>query len=64
MAMLNSAFFYCPWHPKERKPFFCCLGTLPGVLDGNVERRLSTIAWCWAKLGCLITGGVLGGDAA
>jgi hypothetical protein len=24
MAMLNGAFFYCPWHPKERKPFFCC----------------------------------------
>jgi hypothetical protein len=40
------------------------LGALLGVLDGGVGRRLPTLAQGWVKLGRLVAGGVLGGDAA
>jgi hypothetical protein len=42
--------------------FTTTLGTLHGVLDGDVERCLPAIAWGQAKLGCHATSGVLGDD--
>jgi hypothetical protein len=45
------------------------LATLVGILDGDVGRRIIVAAWGhlpaaygWAKFGCLVAGGVLGGD--
>jgi hypothetical protein len=39
------------------------LGTLLGVLGGDVGRCFFTIMWGWVKLGRLVAGSVLGGNA-
>jgi hypothetical protein len=45
-------------------PLPSTIGTLPSVLDGDIRQRFPAIASSWVKLGPLIVGSVLGGDAA
>jgi hypothetical protein len=45
-------------------PLFATLGTLPDVLDGDIDRRFPAAAWGQVKLGYLVVDGALGGDAA
>jgi hypothetical protein len=45
-------------------PIPITLGALPGVLGGDVRHRLPAIGQGPVKLGCLIAGGVLGGDVS
>jgi hypothetical protein len=44
-------------------PLPTTLGTLPGILDGDVRRHLPAVAQGRTKLGHLVAGGVLGSDA-
>jgi hypothetical protein len=44
-------------------PLPATLGTLPSILDGDVEQCLPAVARGRAKLGRLAAGGILGGDA-
>jgi hypothetical protein len=46
-----------------RVPLPATLGALPDVTGGDVRRCLPAVARGWAKLGHLVAGGVLGGDA-
>jgi hypothetical protein len=45
-------------------PLPTALGALHDILGGNVGQHLLVIARGRVKLGCLIAGGVLGGDTA
>jgi hypothetical protein len=45
-------------------PLPAALGTLPGILGGDFGRHPPATAWGGVKLGRLIAGGVLCGDAS
>jgi hypothetical protein len=55
--------YSCSFLKMLLKPLPIALGGLPGVLHCDVGQSLLAIARDLVKLGCLVAGGILGGDA-